>query len=810
MTMKNARVFCAFAAMLGVVALAAPSGVVDTDAGTYTLTVDAGTTNAITADDVTAASGHALVKKGGGTLVSGADTSAFAGEIRIEEGILLVNDNGGLGTGAGGTVVSNGAALYVSYATDDALRFAAGESLTICGEGPDGNGAFCTAAGSKQQRRLLYNGGTLTLSGDVRVGGPVDLAVGRGNVYLNGHTLTVAMGTPGGVIEVYDMACTAVASAGTIDLVRGRIFLDGSTTWAGDDSNVLYARSGAQLAFRAVNNPVPWSLVLEDNTQLYPSSGAIWNSSRNTWSGPVEVQGTTLVEYAGNNGGNTGVTLSGPVSGAGGFSITSDTVLRLSCPNNSFSGGVTLACNEGNLGGLILEATGALPPRESGNNTVNGGRVVLCGGDMDIPNFSFNRGVLSNAVAGTTVNIGTLTKTGNRLFELVGGVAVTNGLDVKSPSLGTGAAGIRLVANMSGLSTCNFISATTNFTPSKTEAQAEYRAFFGKLPSSMSNAELKAAAEKLMDEMPNEVKNSPELAYRAWAAEEAFNCTAYRGKFRLAGDANETVTFGISIADTAVVWVDGTLIVKNIGSYQLTSGTCFVKMGEAVLAPGDHELLVLLGHYGSSGKGPREQATSQYGVEWAADFGVGWHTGGIDYTAATNSADFVAVTASTGNFSPRPIHEYSADYFEGHRPSFAAMTVPAATGAIDLGDDLGIMPAYEVANLTGQPFVTNGAMKVTNVWTVIATDLAIRPLTLAAGAGLDLSAATITVDNYAALDRDEGGVTIAEAADGATIVGMPSLPPERTRFWTVSRDTDASGVTRLKLVYRGGLRIIVR
>lgn len=66
------------------------------------------------------------------------------------------------------------------------------------------------------------------------------------------------------------------------------------------------------------------------------------------------------------------------------------------------------------------------------------------------------------------------------------------------------------------------------------------------------------------------------------------------------------------------------------------------------------------------------------------------------------------------------------------------------------------------------------------------------------------------MDNYAALDRDEEGVTIAEAADGATIVGMPSLPPERTRFWKVSRDTDVSGVTRLKLVYRGGLRIIVR
>jgi hypothetical protein len=115
-----------------------------------------------------------------------------------------------------------------------------------------------------------------------------------------------------------------------------------------------------------------------------------------------------------------------------------------------------------------------------------------------------------------------------------------------------------------------------------------------------------------------------------------------------------------------------------------------------------------------------------------------------------------------------------------------------------------------VANLTGQPFITNGAMKVTNVWTVIASDLAIRPLTLAPGAGLDLSGAMLTVDDYAALNRDDDGVTVVEAANGATLSGMPSLPAERTRFWTIRRDTDASGVTRLRLVYRGGIRLFIR
>ena len=791
-------------------AQAAPGGVVDADAGTYTLTVDAGVTNAITADDVAAASGYALVKKGAGTLLSGADTAGFAGEIRIEEGILFVNDGGGLGTGAGGTVVSNGAALHLQYSAHDTLVFNA-EKIAICGEGPDGNGAIY-AAGSSRMRRVLGTGGALSLNGDARVGGSAQLGFGRGSLDLNGHTLTIAMGSPEGGVVPYDMqGCPTVATAGTIDLVRGRFFMDSSTSsWAGDGSGTLYVRSGMQLGFRSTEAPVPWSLVLEDNTLLYPSSGTIWSGTKNIWSGPVEVQGTTEVEYAGSNGGNTGVMLFGPVSGIGGFSIGSDTVLRLSCPTNSFTGGVTVQCNEGNLGGLVLDATGALPPKTSGSHTVNGGRVVLRGGNMDIPNFSFNRGVLSNAVAGTTANIGTLTKTGNRLFEIAGGVAVTNRLEVKSPSLGTDASGIRLVADMTGLSECNFISATTNFTPSKTEAQAEYTAFFGKLPNKMSAAELKAAAEKLLDELPNEVKDTPELAYRGWTAAESFNCTAYRGKFRLDGAANETVTFGVSVADTAAVWVDGSLVVKNMGSYQLTSGTCFVKLGEVTLAPGEHELLILLGHYGSSGYGPRQQTSSQYGVVWATAFGVGWHAGGIDYAAATNSSDFVAVTASTGNFTPRAIRGRTADYFEGHRPSFATLNVPAATGPIDLGDDLRDMPPYEVANLTGQPFITNGAMKVTNVWTVLANDLAIRPLTLAPDAGLNLSEATLTVDDYTALNRDTDGVTILEAANGATLSGMPSLPAERTRFWTIRRDTDASGTTFLRLVYRGGIRILIR
>ena len=795
-------------------------GVVDADAGTYTLTVSAGVTNAITAEDVTAASGYALVKKGAGTLLSGADTAGFAGEIRIEEGILFVNDGGGLGTGAGGTVVSNGAALHVCYGTADALNFASGETISICGEGPDGNGALYVAPGSKGQRMLLKNGGELRLLGDARVGGVTQLGCGKGYCYLDGYTLTVAIGTETGVSNFDFYGCKGVATAGTIDVVRGRLFLDSSTTWAGDSSNKVYVRSGAMLALRGVNNPVPWSLVLEDATQLYPSNGNIWNNQAvNVWSGPVEVQGTCKVEYSGSNNNNTGVTLTGLVSGPGGFTVNADNALRLANPANSFTGGVTVQCNEGNLGGLILEATGALPPMASGSHTVNGGRVVLRGGNMDISNFSFNRGVLSNAVAGTTVNIGTLTKTGNRLLEIAGGVAVTNRLEVRSPSLGTGASGIRLVTDLSSVLAMTYVSAGTNFlasTATATEAKREYKAFFGYQPgASMSDADLKAMADKMLDELPNEIVTSPEFAYRTWAAEEKWHCGAYKGVFSVTGEENVTVTFGISLADVAAVWVDGTLVVRGINSYNIapagaSSQTCFVHLGEVVLVPGKHELLILLAHYNSSGYGPRGQNNPAYGVVWDSNKAVVWREGSIDPTVATNSADYVKITEATGSLKPERVSSYTVSELAGRRPSFVDMIVPAGTGPIDLGDDLRDMPPYVVANLTGQPFITNGAMKVTNVWTVIASDLAIRPLTLAPGAGLDLSGAMLTVDDYAALNRDDDGVTVVEAANGATLSGLPSLPAERTRFWTISRDTDASGVTRLRLVYRGGIRLFIR
>ena len=64
------------------VAVADPGGVADPAAGTYTLDKDSAYT--VTSEDVSAAEGLAIVKKGCGTVTAGAELATFDGEIRIE------------------------------------------------------------------------------------------------------------------------------------------------------------------------------------------------------------------------------------------------------------------------------------------------------------------------------------------------------------------------------------------------------------------------------------------------------------------------------------------------------------------------------------------------------------------------------------------------------------------------------------------------------------------------------------------------------------------------------------------------------
>lgn len=797
-----------------VIALQAADAVGNVFDGVYVVTVAAGETNSLSAADATAAKGYPLAKRGAGVLKSDANMAEFAGEIRIEEGIMLLSGKGGLGTGAGGTVVSNGAALHLADSSDN-IRLATGSvDLAICGSGPDGQGALRNT-GTENQRRMFNNGGSLVLFGDATIGGSANLGLSsnsKPDVRLNGKVLTVAMddGTP------FVLSGSGVSSAGHIDVVSGRLTLSGSTTWAGDSANTATVRRAASVAFYNVETQIPWSLSLESDAGLYAQLGDVEASaSLNVWAGPVEiVSGRANVTSPDDTA--AGVHLVGTVNGDGGFRVSGLAALRLSNPANSFAGGAVLNGSSTSAGGMILDATGALPAESAIANVIGGDkgyvqRVVLAGGNMKIPDVTFSReGMLTNSADGTAAAIGTLSKANNNAFMVAGGVSVTNMFSFS----GNGTVSFRGdISPVAGL-----YMAATNFSTEKATAQAECKVYFGieekinnaaNARAALTESVLKGMADKMIAELPNERILAPDLAYRAWTTSEAQRFAAYRGCFNHLEPTNAFVTFAVSLADIAAVWIDGDCIVMNVGSKTAPTGssatTFFLTLGSKELTPGAHEITILLGHVATNSNGPKVIHAGDDSMDWQTDnFGLAWRVGAIDPSAATNAADYVALSNTAGNVFLTVASDGSS--LSGSRPFLAAITaLPTGNGSLDFGEDSLSVP-YDVADLFGTPVISCGALRVTNSWTVAAADVESRPLTVKIGSSVDFTGSTF----YGRSIATRTGRTVAVAENGAAIVGVPSLPPEKSRVWHFETESGDSGSTLLKLFSDAGLSIIIK
>ena len=135
--------------------------------------------------------GGGITKNGEGTLIlSGANT--YSGGTNVQSGVLSVRHSSGLGTTAGGTIVSNGAELQVQ----GGIAIGA-ESLTLNGSGVSGGGALRNMSGDNSwagnitlasNSRIESHAGQLTLSGTItNSGNGADLSVGgAGNTVVSG------------------------------------------------------------------------------------------------------------------------------------------------------------------------------------------------------------------------------------------------------------------------------------------------------------------------------------------------------------------------------------------------------------------------------------------------------------------------------------------------------------------------------------------------------------------------------------------------------------------------------------------------
>lgn len=794
----------AVAAYLAAVALpvrAEAIGVRDDVAMTYTITVGQGATVTISAEDAFVltndlGAAYTFVKAGPGTLSVGSQIQGFAGRIVITNGVYEATTSHALGAGGEGaeTFVRTGASLRLAHEsnTKDSIWFRQGEVISIAGTGFDDAGALYNGL-SQQQCVVLRSNGDLVLDDDATIKGS---AIGfNGNcLRLNGHTLTVDMQANG---TAFNNTFSSVATAGNIHVVKGRLFFEDALSCASGDESVVTIDKDCSIAFRGSTRPILMSLVLEDGANIYPSSPKYdaWYDN-NVWSGPVTLNGSVTVNYS---GGATSVAFTGPVSGVGRFSVNNENKLHLSCPSNTFEGGVRVV---GSSRECLLSVNGGNAlPLDGGNLYVQTGTVSLDPGVLALPSAEFNTSgssVLSNTVPGYTTKIPSLVKNGTGFLVLYGGVEITNTLTVATGKVEIAGFAAN-VANAPGL-----YRYSTNFT-----SQADMTSYFSTVGITVKKAMGESGIRGLFDHVLSIREDNPvpvdgvDMAFIAWTAVDKWSLHSYTGYFRNLAPTNVTITFALSNWDIEGLWIDGNSVIYNCGTLTLGGTTTCIKLKDVVLAPGAHKLEILLGHFTSGNPGPRP--TSVATMNWPEKHGFAMRFGAFD--SVTNFANgYMDVMNGTplGTILTRFADPLPADLEaspEKFRPTFANLA-GAGSGTLDLGGMETV-----VNGLDGTLAITNGTLTVSNAWTLTRSQATAAPLTVSAGATLAFDPASTLLPDDSFRHGGGGAKVIAQTAEGGTFSGLPKYD---TLSWTVWR-TESDGITRLMVEKcKKGLMIVVQ
>ena len=365
------------------------------------------------------AAGITVTKQGGGTLVLSGGNS-YTGLTTISGGVLNIQNANALGTTAGGTTVSPGAALQIQG------NIAVGnENLTLNGSGiastgalrnVSGNNSFSGAVTLDSATTISSDLGTLTLTGGITNGGFTLHFTGTGNIAESG----LISGTGG----------LTTNGSGTVTLGGANTFT-GSTTVSGGilQANINDAlgtvasgttvANGASLRLNNVNYLTAESLTL--NGAGSGNNGALSNIGTSTFAGPINAATNATI----NAGGGT-LTLTGglakngtilTIAGGGTVNITTNGITG-SAPNsdlvvdgttvvlsaaNSYNGPTTVQNN----GTLRLGNSNVLPTSPQTTLTVNSSSV------FDLASYSDSVASLSgdssaivrNSVVGSTSDV---------------------------------------------------------------------------------------------------------------------------------------------------------------------------------------------------------------------------------------------------------------------------------------------------------------------------------------------------------------------------------------------------------------------
>ena len=205
----------------------------DEENGVYVVDVPEGIEEVkMESSDVTAAGSYPIVKRGLGTVTAGGAMAQFDGEIRIEEGVYAAKGADSLGTSKGGTVVLPQGTLKFISTTANQLAFK--DTVTVYG----------TVMNSGGVDQLNAFSGPVILGGDARFQGQSIGFLGN-TLAMDGYKMTVVMNKS----AVLKFENVKIITGGNIDVLQGRLHLQGDAVWAGSEDNRLSIAAEAKLCY---------------------------------------------------------------------------------------------------------------------------------------------------------------------------------------------------------------------------------------------------------------------------------------------------------------------------------------------------------------------------------------------------------------------------------------------------------------------------------------------------------------------------------------------------------------------------------
>lgn len=306
---------------------------------TYDLSVGGSGDTTITRDISSSVSAGTLTKDGTGTL-SLSGNSTYRGETLINEGVVALGSDFGLGSAAGSTTVANGAALNLQG------NISTGEAITFQGTGISNAGAIRNVSGTNTisgaltlsgAGRINSDAGTLTLSGGIGGSGNALTVGGSGNTTISGviatggGTLTkegsgmltlsgantftglttvsagtLAMGATnvfgssnfvttatGSVMDMngFDQTLGGVTGTGTLAFGGGELTLTGASTFAGifDGAGTVIINAGASLTLGADFNNSELNIVL--------NGGTLFVGNQSSTFGSLTVESSSIIDF---------------------------------------------------------------------------------------------------------------------------------------------------------------------------------------------------------------------------------------------------------------------------------------------------------------------------------------------------------------------------------------------------------------------------------------------------------------------------------------------------------------------------------